>query len=209
MILLSRGLLLNYHNIFGTTFAFQNLNFERGSAQKPALTVELGLERMHRPLTRREARWVSRLYPIILNLNEGKLSLDRIWWIQFWVLKYTLREQEYQIKHGENIKDFETFELDLDLIQSKGEPERATIRVMTPMELFNSPENAKEENQEDYKIYLKHRMNPCPFENPVKEMTEEDKERIKQAISEAAKEAVRIKSEEDDNDRPHRQEGGK
>ena len=101
-------------------------------------------------------------------------------------------EQMYQIKHG-NLKDFETFELDLDLFQSKGEPEKSKIWVLTPI-CLTQPKNA----QRDYTNYLNACIKYLPsFKVPVlKVKTPEEKKRIMEAIGKVADEIIEFKPEE-------------
>jgi len=150
------------------------------------------MEQRFTPISRREAIWVSRLYPTILNLNEGKEPPNITWWLHWWVHEYSTMEQIYQIKHG-NLKDFETFELDLDLFQSKGEPEKSKIWVIAPIYLMQ-PKNA----QRDYSNYLNSCMKYLPsFKGPVlKVKTPEEKKRIVEAIGKAANEIIEVKPEE-------------
>ena len=150
------------------------------------------LENRHKPLSRREAKWVSRLYPIILNLNEGKEPPNITWWLHWWVHEYSTMEQIYQIKHG-NLKDFETFKLDLDLFQSKGEPEKSKIWVIAPI-CLTQPKDA----QRDYTNYLNSCMKYLPsFKGPVlKIKTPEEKKRIMEAINKATDEIIEVKPEE-------------
>jgi hypothetical protein len=150
------------------------------------------MEQRLTPMSRREAIWVSRLYPTILNLNEGKEPPNITWWLYWWVYEYNTMEQIYQIKHG-NLKDFETFELDLDLFQSKGEPEKSKIWVITPI-CLTQPKDA----QRDYTNYLNSCMKYLPsFKGPVqKEITPEEKKMIIEAISKAADEIIEVKPEE-------------
>ncbi len=150
------------------------------------------MEQKLTPMSRREAIWVSRLYPIILYLNEGKEPLNITWWLSWWVHEYCTMEQMYQIKHG-NLKDFETFELDLDLFQSKGEPEKSKIWVLTPIYLIK-PQDAKI----DHTYYL----NLCTkylrsFKGPVpKKRTPEEKKRLMEAFNKVVDESVEVKPEE-------------
>jgi len=150
------------------------------------------MEKRLTPMSRREAIWVSRLYPTILTLNEGKEPPNITWWLFWWVYEYSTMEQIYQIKHG-NLKDFETFELDLDLFQSKGEPEKSKIWVITPI-CLTQPKDA----QRDYTNYLNSCMKYLPsFKGPVqKERTPEEKKMIMEAISKAADEIIEVKPEE-------------
>ena len=81
-------------------------------------------------------------------------------------------EQIYQIKHG-NLKDFETFELDLDLFQSKGEPEKSKIWVITPIDLIQP-----KEAQRDYTNYLNSCMKYLPsFKGSVQKKEHRKKKR--------------------------------
>jgi len=150
------------------------------------------MEQRLTPMSRREAIWVSRLYPTILNLNEGKEPPNITWWLHWWVYEYSTMEQIYQIKHG-NLKDFETFELDLDLFQSKGEPEKSKMLVITPIDL-TQPKDA----QRDYSNYLNSCMKYLPsFKGPVlKVKTSEEKKRIMEAIGKAADDIIEVKPEE-------------
>ena len=120
------------------------------------------MEQRLTPMSRREAIWVSRLYPTILTLNEGKEPPSILWWLFWWVYEYRTMEQIFQIKHG-NLKDFETFELDLDLFQSKGEPEKSKIWVITPI-CLTQPKDA----QRDYTNYFNSCIKYLPsFKGPV------------------------------------------
>ena len=150
------------------------------------------LEQRLTPMSRREAIWVSRLYPTILTLNEGKEPPNITWWLHWWVHEYSTMEQMYQIKHG-NLKDFETFELDLDLFQSKGEPEKSKMLVLTPIYLTQS-----KDAQRDYENYLNACIKFLPsFKVPVlKVKTAEEKKRMMEAINKAADEIIEVKPEE-------------
>jgi hypothetical protein len=157
------------------------------------------MEQRLTPMSRREAIWVSRLYPTILNLNEGKEPPNITWWLHWWVKEYSTMEQMYQIKHG-NLKDFETFELDLDLFQSKGEPEKSKIWVIAPIYLMQ-PKNA----ERDYAYYLNLCMKYLPsFKGPVlKVKTPEEKKRIMEAISQVCNEITEVKPEEAQHERAY------
>ena len=150
------------------------------------------LEQRLTPMSRREAIWVSRLYPTILNLNEGKEPPNITWWLSWWVTEYCTMEQLFQIKHG-NLKDFDTFELDLDLFQSKGEPEKSKIWVLTPIYLVKP-----EETWKDYTKYLDACIKYLPsFKGPVlKVKTPEEKKRIMEAVSQVCNEITEVKPEE-------------
>jgi len=150
------------------------------------------MEQKLTPISRREAIWVSRLYSTILNLNEGKEPPNITWWLSWWVHEYCTMEQLFQIKHG-NLKDFDTFELDLDLFQSKGEPEKSKIWVLTPIYLVK-PQDAKI----DYTYYLNLCTKYLPsFKGPVpKVKTPEEKRRIMEAFNKVMGESVEVKPEE-------------
>jgi hypothetical protein len=101
-------------------------------------------------------------------------------------------EQMYQIKHG-NLKDFETFELDLDLFQSKGEPKKSKIWVIAPIYLAQP-----KDTQREYTNYLNACIKYLPsFKVPVlKVKTPEEKKRIMEAINKVTDEVIEVKPEE-------------
>ncbi len=150
------------------------------------------MEQKFTPMSRREATWVSRLYPTILNLNEGKEPSNITEWIFGWVNEYSTLEQIHQIKQG-NLKDFETFELDLDLYQSKGEPEKSKIWVLPPIYL-----KKPEETQKDHAKYINACIKYLPsFKLPVyKIRTPEEKKRTLEAIDIVADRLKEAKSKE-------------
>jgi len=167
----------------------------------PLSSVSLGMllkmqiywmEQKFKPMSRREATWVSRLYPTILNLNGDKEPPNITWWLFWWVTEYCTMEQIYQIKHG-NLKDFETFELDLDLYQSKGEPEKSKIWVLMPIYLKQS-----EDTQKDYTKYISACMKYIPsFKLPVpRKRTPEEKKKLMEAFYKATDKIIEVKPEE-------------
>lgn len=68
------------------------------------------------PLTIRQAKWVSRLYPIILSFSQGKETAETIKRLNWWSEFYADREVMSEVSN----LSFNTSELDRELLKARG-----------------------------------------------------------------------------------------
>jgi hypothetical protein len=120
------------------------------------IVLEIANYRIHAkrmPLTIREALWASKLYPVIASFNSGRTLSEIAQIIDKWVNAYATQDLINELLGDDKL---ETTGLDWALIESRG----------------------------DYKKYFEKPMYPpLDFKNPVKDLTPEEKEELKQGIA--------------------------